>query len=70
VLVPSTPAVRSDLVLIVTVGRAWNTIPVGIRRSCILGSFNKQLKKFLLKRIKLKQITLLISYLYGLIIYI
>ena len=30
VLVPSTPAVRSDFGLIVAVGRAWNSIPVGI----------------------------------------
>ena len=46
VLVPSTPAVRSDFGLIVAVGRAWNSIPVGIRRSCTIGSFKKQLKNF------------------------
>ena len=51
VLVPSTPVVHSDFGLIVAVGHAWNSILVGIRRSCTIGSFKKQLKKFWLKKL-------------------
>ena len=48
--VPSTPAVRSDFGLIGDVGHAWNSIPVGIRQSCTIGSFKKRLKNFLIKK--------------------
>ena len=64
-LVPSTPAVRSDFGLIVAVGRAWNSIPVGIRRSCTIGSFKKRLKNFLIKKklnYNIDQLFILFSY--------
>jgi len=66
VLVPSTPAVCSDFGLIVAVGCTWKSIPVWIRWSCTIGSFKRQLKKSLIK--KLKRIIILISYLGCLII--
>ena len=51
VLVPSTPTMRSDFGLIAAFGHAWNPIPVGTRWSCTIGSFKKQLKNFLIKKI-------------------
>ena len=65
VLVPSTPAVRSDFGLIVAVGCAWNSFPVGIRRSCSIGSIKKQLKIFLIKKLNynIDELFILFNYL-------
>ena len=60
---PSTSAVRSDFGLIVAVGRAWNSIPVGIRRSCTIGSFKKRFKNFLNKKKNYNQLFILFIYL-------
>ena len=49
VMIPSSPSVRSDFGLAVTVGRAWNLVPTEIWQSRILGSLKRQMKSFLLK---------------------